>query len=846
LVTRTPVSFADAVARALPDYPAAPTVLSIGVSNLVGSIKRFTLTLQGMSHTYTKDLNLVLANPRGQSLVLMTYAGGATGTGPSAGGVDLTFDDAAPDPLPRDRALSSGAFRPTAYKSATGLPTPIPGGVRAASLAELAGASGADANGLWRLFIYDDQLGDTGALTNGWKLLFDQETVACCVPGLPEISALADVSTPEDTPRTITFAVNDRESLATDLKLAATSDNPALMPPAGLGFGGVGAVRTLTMTPAPDQSGTARITVTLQDPDRNAVERAFTLTVTAVNDPPTVSAVADQTFIFGRDGRTVAFMLADKESDASALVPFVFAANTNLLPASSLVFGGAGSNRTLGITPALNQVGNTVVTLGVLDPNGATATTTFTVSVVPSQQPTISALPDQRAAGGVAGPPLAFTVGDAETPADRLEVTVQSTNPFALPESALILAGTGSNRTLVIAPPAGRNGGATVTLSVQDADGRFGRTSFFVTVVPTNLPPVVSAIADRVILAGNQARVTFDVSDPDNDPVVVKAKSADPALLPDAALVVAGSGAARRLTVSPAAISAGSTVVTLTLSDGVNLVTRAFLVTVLPQGSVARAADFDEDGKADLVWQHRDGTLAFWHQDGLKRLAVGNAQPADPGDALWRVVGVGDFNADGHPDLVWQYADGTVGVWFMDRTRRIGSSLIYPSGSGDASWKVVAVADVNQDGQPDLLWQHDQGTLGVWFMSGLSQIASQLLNPPDPGTTAWRVVGAGDIDRDGQPDLLWQHQDGTLAVWFMQGAQRTGSALLNPANAGDVGWRVAGVGDFDADGWPDLAWQHNTGLTALWFMQGIQRRAAGFTEPRSNGSDAGWRIAGPR
>ena len=42
----------------------------------------------------------------------------------------------------------------------------------------------------------------------------------------------------------------------------------------------------------------------------------------------------------------------------------------------------------------------------------------------------------------------------------------------------------------------------------------------------------------------------------------------------------------------------------------------------------------------------------------------------NPG-ADWHAIGSGDFNGDGKADILWQNADGTVADWLMD-----GTSLI--------------------------------------------------------------------------------------------------------------------------------------------------------------------------
>ena len=58
------------------------------------------------------------------------------------------------------------------------------------------------------------------------------------------------------------------------------------MPAANIVFGGSGADRTVTVTPAANQFGTATITVTATDANGGAASDTFVLTVNSVNDAP--------------------------------------------------------------------------------------------------------------------------------------------------------------------------------------------------------------------------------------------------------------------------------------------------------------------------------------------------------------------------------------------------------------------------------------------------------------------------------------------------------------------------------------------------------------------------------
>ena len=110
----------------------------------------------------------------------------------------------------------------------------------------------------------------------------------------PTISDVPDTTTPEDTPTSaLSFTVGDAETPAAGLTVTATSSNATLVPVANIVFGGSDALRTVTITPALNQSGTATSPITVTDADGGTASDTVVLTVTAANDLPTISDIAD-------------------------------------------------------------------------------------------------------------------------------------------------------------------------------------------------------------------------------------------------------------------------------------------------------------------------------------------------------------------------------------------------------------------------------------------------------------------------------------------------------------------------------------------------------------------------
>ncbi len=134
----------------------------------------------------------------------------------------------------------------------------------------------------------------------------------------------------------------------------------------------------------------------------------------------------------------------------------------------------------------------------------------------------------------------------------------------------------------------------------------------------------------------------------------------------------------------------------------------------------------------------------------------------------------------------------------MQKTTLISNAMLNPKGFADTSWKVVGVADFDQDGNPDLLWRHDRtGSFGVWFMNGTDLKSTSMLSPTGVSDVTWKIVATADFDGDGHPDLLWRSErTGDFGVWFMGGrlgVTLRNTSMFNPTGIGNLTWTIAAV-----------------------------------------------------
>lgn len=164
----------------------------------------------------------------------------------------------------------------------------------------------------------------------------------------------------------ITFTVGDGQTAAGSLSVVGSSSNTALVPSGNIVFGGSGANRTVTVTPVANQSGAATVTVSVSDGALSAT-RSFTLSVTASNNLPTISSIADLTIPRGTSTGPMSFTVGDIETPAASLVLSATSSNALLVPVGNVTFGGSGANRTVTIVPVVTQSGAAAITVNVSD-----------------------------------------------------------------------------------------------------------------------------------------------------------------------------------------------------------------------------------------------------------------------------------------------------------------------------------------------------------------------------------------------------------------------------------------------------------------------------------------------
>lgn len=281
----------------------------------------------------------------------------------------------------------------------------------------------------------------------------------------------------------------------------------------------------------------------------------------------------------------------------------------------------------------------------------------------------------------------------------------------------------------------------------------------------------------------------------------------------------------------------GSETVAISLSDpsGAVLVVSNAVLTITDH--VRSGGDVDQDGHTDVVMQNDDGRVAAWLMQGTNFI-MNQSLPATYVEPGWRLIALADFNQDFKPDYILRNATSV-------RVGRIGSSPLSFTRNIAPEWGYVGSGDMNRDGHPDLVWQHTDGRLMTWLLGDFTFMRAAWLREGKPAAAGWRGKGVADFNGDGHEDILLHHSDGRMAVWFMNETNWSSSIFLNEGKSSGAGWRLVGLNDLNDDGHADILWQHTDRRLFARFMTQTNFIGGNFLR---NGAPIkpGWRVVGVR
>lgn len=225
-------------------------------------------------------------------------------------------------------------------------------------------------------------------------------------------------------------------------------------------------------------------------------------------------------------------------------------------------------------------------------------------------------------------------------------------------------------------------------------------------------------------------------------------------------------------------------------------------------------ADLDNDGKIDLAVSFFDEDMVVWYRNlgngsfsDLQLIASGLLAPSG--------VNAADIDGDGDLDLVLGVSNGNGLYWVknLDGLGNFGPKITIDPTITQARTQVVG--DIDGDGDMDILTNSSGNTFVSWFenVDGLGNFSQQHII--DPIGLYENYIYLFDIDGDGDLDIL--SEKGDLVIWRKNedGLGNysdyiiIGDDTLNPSDSL--------AKDLDNDGDLDIVSSFSTGNTIAWY-----------------------------
>lgn len=386
-------------------------------------------------------------------------------------------------------------------------------------------------------------------------------------------------------------ATNESQSLV----VTASSSNTGLIPHPQVSYVSPSSTGSLSFTPVPNATGSATVTVTVNDGQsvNNVLSRTFVVTVGAPgNQPPTINPLADVVCNEDAQQQLVNFggITAGGLGESQTLSVTAVSSNPGLIPHPTVRYDSPISAGYLTFTPVPGGFGTAEITVTVNDGQSTNNLTSrqFQVTVNPvNDPPTLSRINDVELYEDDGGTTVEISgIGSGATNEQQnLTVTAVSSNPSIIPDPVVRYDSPSSTGSLRITSVTNGVGSATITVTVNDGGGSRNTVvqTFYVAVRGVNDPPVMSRVPDQTIDAnGSSGVLQFTVEDPDTalNSISLRAISSNPSLIPPTGLVVGGSGGNRTLSITPALSVSGIVQVSLAATDGYATNTQVIRVNV--------------------------------------------------------------------------------------------------------------------------------------------------------------------------------------------------------------------------------------------------------------------------
>jgi len=178
------------------------------------------------------------------------------------------------------------------------------------------------------------------------------------------------------------------------------------------------------------------------------------------------------------------------------------------------------------------------------------------------------------------------------------------------------------------------------------------------------------------------------------------------------------------------------------------------------------AADFNGDGITDLLVPHRNGGQSrLYFGAHTADLAHLRSVPFSAPLAQIRIAEAADFNRDGKLDVVSIDETSGISISFGNGDGTFAPPL--PIGDRTIIPYALTIGDLDCDGSADFIVGNVTAPSTVYFNDGSGRKFTPVLFGDSKGTAYG--IAVGDFDRDGRPDIAVARSEAPNALYFASG-----------------------------------------------------------------------------
>lgn len=422
----------------------------------------------------------------------------------------------------------------------------------------------------------------------------------------PTLNSIDDITLPEDSPeQTVSLSgITAGPNEVQPLRITATSSNTSLIPNPTVQYTSDNTTGSIKFQPVGNQNGSAIITVTVEDggydldlstkADNASFLRTFLVTVTPLNDPPTLDALDDMILAEDAPEQTVDLTgITDGDEGLQPLKVTAVSSNTGLIAHPTIDYTSPNTTGTLKFTPTADLSGISIITVTVEDGgndndlsttgDNASFFRSFIVRInAENDKPTLAAIPDQTLQEDESRTLdlTGITAGGGEV--QPLSVWATSSNTALMANPVVRYTSDNTTAELDLVPVPNAFGSTEITVFVEDGglDGNLATKddnetfsqAFTVDVIAENDLPTLFPLRDKTLNedAGLQEILLTGISagGGENQPLDVTVTSSNQLLVSNQRVDYDSADPTGLLKFATNANRFGSTVITVTVEDG--------------------------------------------------------------------------------------------------------------------------------------------------------------------------------------------------------------------------------------------------------------------------------------